>query len=267
MDAAEFFGLEPTDDRRHWLLPVTPGNLSGLGALFGGCALAAGIEALERCTGRPVVYAAVQFLSFAKPPSVVAIEVIEAVRGHRVSQARAVGRVDGEEIFTVNAALGKRESPVDGVWVQPPDVAPPGDSPPRETLEHPRGTVMERVDMRMANAREPHQLDGTPSADGRSALWVRIPDLELSAAALGFVGDYVPFGILQSIGRMIGGNSIDNTLRVVRTVPTEWILADIRTLAVRDGFGHGSVFLWSERGDLLGIASQTTIVRENPRPV
>jgi hypothetical protein len=89
VDAAEFFGLQPTDDPHHWLLPVTPGNLSGLGALFGGCALAAGVEALERSTRRPVVYAAVQFLSFAKPPSVVAIEVIEAVRGYRVSQARA----------------------------------------------------------------------------------------------------------------------------------------------------------------------------------
>ncbi len=267
MDAAEFFGLQPTDDPWRWLLPVTPGNMSGLGALFGGCGLAAGVEALERSTGRPVVYAAVQFLSFARPPSVVEIEVIEAVRGHNVSQARAVGRVDGVEIFTVNAALGKRDSPIDGVWVQPPDVEPPEDSAPRSPQEHQRGTVMERVDMRMANAREPHELDGTQSADGRSALWVRIPGLELSAAALGFAGDYVPFGLLQAVGDMIGSSSIDNTLRVVRTVPTEWILADLRTLAVRDGFGHGSVFLWSQTGDLLGIASQTAIVRETRKPV
>ena len=96
--------------------------------------------------------------------------------------------------------------------------------------------------------------------DGRASLWVHLPSLEMSAAALAIVGDYVPFGIGQALGHRAGGNSLDNTLRVVRRHPTEWILADIRVHAVADGFGHGLVHLWAEDGTLLGTASQSAIV-------
>jgi acyl-CoA thioesterase len=58
-----------------------------------------------------------------------------------------------------------------------------------------------------------------------------------------------------------GGNSLDNTLRVARLVPTEWVLLDIRIHAVANGFGHGLVHLWAEDGTLLGTASQSAIVR------
>ena len=85
--------------------------------------------------------------------------------------------------------------------------------------------------------------------DGRSALWVRLPDvLEMSAASLAIVGDYVPFGISQALGHRAGGNSLDNTLRVASRVQTDWILADIRVHAVAHGFGHGLVHLWAEDG-------------------
>jgi acyl-CoA thioesterase len=75
------------------------------------------------------------------------------------------------------------------------------------------------------------------------------------------LGDFVPFGIGQALGLAAGGNSLDNTLRVVRLEPTDWVLLDIRVLAVHGGFGHGAVLLWSETGRLLAIASQSTIVR------
>ena len=59
-------------------------------------------------------------------------------------------------------------------------------------------------------------------------------------ASLAILGDYVPFGIGQALGRLGGGNSLDNTLRVYRLVPTEWVLLDIRIHAVAHGFGHGA---------------------------
>ena len=83
----------------------------------------------------------------------------------------------------------------------------------------------------------------------------------MSAAALAIIGDFVPFGIGQALGKRAGGNSLDNTLRVAHRVPTEWVLADVRVHAVADGFGHGLVHLWAEDGTLLGTASQSTIVR------
>jgi acyl-CoA thioesterase len=71
-------------------------------------------------------------------------------------------------------------------------------------------------------------------------------------------------GIGQAAGRLFEGNSLDNTLRIVRVHPTEWILADIRVHALAEGFGHGLVHLWAEDGTLLATASQSAIVR-NPR--
>ena len=47
-----------------------------------------------------------------------------------------------------------------------------------------------------------------------------------------------------------GGNSLDNTLRVGRLVPTEWVLLDIRIHAVANGFAHGHLDMWAEDGTL-----------------
>jgi len=60
---------------------------------------------------------------------------------------------------------------------------------------------------------------------------------------------------------MGGGNSLDNTLRVVRLVPTEWVLLDISVHGVDHGFGHGLVHMFAQDGTLLATASQSCIVR------
>src|SRR3954462_13890543 len=126
MDAVAFFGMEPTADPRHWRLPVVPSLCSGLGALFGGAGLGACVEALEQATGRPLVWATGQSLSYARPPAVLDIRVTEVVRGHQVSQARAVASVDGDEILTVNAALGDPPAPYSrGGAVRPGGPPPP----------------------------------------------------------------------------------------------------------------------------------------------
>jgi acyl-CoA thioesterase len=121
-------------------------------------------------------------------------------------------------------------------------------------------TIMQRLSLRMADARPLDQLEG-PSADGRSSLWARLDGLESSTTTLAILGDFVPFGISQALGRWSGGTSLDNTIRVVRRVPTEWVHLDIRVQAVASGYGHGLVHLWAEDGTLLGTASQTAVVR------
>ncbi|MGZ8751480.1 MAG: acyl-CoA thioesterase [Acidimicrobiia bacterium] len=261
MDAQAFYGLLPTDNPLHWRLPVVPELCSGLGALFGGCGLGASLVALELTTGRPTVWATAQYLSYARPPSILDITIDEVVRGHQISQARGVARVDGEEILTVNAALGMRTVPLSGEWAIRPDVPTPDECPSRQLFDRHQNTILSRLDMRLANARNMEDFPAE-AGDGRSALWVRLPGLlEMSAGALAIVGDYVPFGIGQALGQRAGGNSLDNTLRVASRVPTDWVLADVRVHAVRDGFGHGLVHLWAEDGTLLGTASQSTIVR------
>ena len=116
--------------------------------------------------------------------------------------------------------------------------------------------------MRLARGRDIDDLDGTPTPDGRSALWARMPGIdEMSASSLAILGDWVPFGVSQALGARAGGNSLDNSLRVVKLVPTDWVLLDIRIHAIHDGFAHGVVYQWAEDGSLLATASQSVKVR------
>jgi acyl-CoA thioesterase len=268
MDARTFLGLEPTADPLLWRLPVTPGVSTPGRFLFGGCGLAAGVAAMEHASGRPAIWASAQYLSYAPTDSVVDFEVNLAVVGHQTTQARAIGRVDGQEILAVNAALGRRHLDVGGTWVTSPDVAGPDASVRRKVPAEFAGTVLERVELRLAVGRQLEDLDGTPG-DGRCAFWARLPgQLEPSSAWLSVLGDYVPSGVAQALGRPSIGNSLDNTIRVVQLVPSVWILCDIHLLAIANGFGHGRAHLWSEDGTLLGVASQSVIVRlgRPPRP-
>jgi len=261
MDAVSFFGLERIDDRR-WRMPVVQGLISGTGALFGGCGLGAAIEIMEHTTGRPCVWATAQYLSFAKPPAVLELDVTEAARGRKISQARVSAHVGDDEILGVLGAFGHRpDVPLDGQWATMPDVRPPAQSPPRPMMNHQQGTIADRLETKLANARPYWELPG-PAGSGNAALWIRLPELlEMSAAALAIIGDFVPFGISQALGQRAGGQSLDNTLRVASRASAQWVLADVRVHAVHAGFGHGLVHLWTEDGTLLGTASQSTRVR------
>jgi len=260
MDAAEFMGLEPTEDSHRWRLPVTKEVTSGMGALFGGVGLGAAVEAMERHTGRPLVWATAQYLSFTRPPSVLDIEVVDAAVGHKTSQVRATGHVGEFEILTVNAAMGKRDFPRDGSWAEMPEVPSPDECPSRVMDARMEGRLASRWEMRIAKGRGPDEFPGPPG-DGRSALWARIPGLEVSSTSLAILGDMVPFGISQALGMRAGGNSLDNTIRVVQLVPTDWMLIDVRIQAVVHGFGHGLAHIWAQDGTLLATASQSAMVR------
>jgi len=260
VDARRFLGLEPTDDPLRWRLPVTASVSTPGRFLYGGCGLAAGIVALEEAAGRPTVWATAQYLAYAPTGSVLDWEVVLAAVGGATTQARAVGRRGHQEVLTVNAALGRRELEVSGTWVAPPAVPPPEQCRPQEIPDAFADTVLFRVEHRVARGRMFSELDGRPG-DGHSAFWARLPgQLEPSAATLAVIGDYVSGGASQPLGVRTMGRSLDNTLRVVRLVPTRWVLCDIHMHALVHGFGHGLAHLWAEDGTLLATASQSISV-------
>ncbi len=210
-----------------------------------------------------MVWATAQYLSYAHPPSVLDIDVTLAAPGRSITQARVVGHVADPEILTVNAALGTRDLDVEGRVGRAPD-GPAARRVPGAGLASP-GTqsIQDRIDVRLADARGVGR-DRRPPGARRPVAAVgphARPARPSVGASLAILGDYVPFGIGQALGRLAGGNSLDNTLRVSRLVPTEWVLLDIRIHAVANGFGHGVVHLWAEDGTLLATASQSTIVR------
>jgi acyl-CoA thioesterase len=260
MDAQEWLGLQSTHNPNRWCLPVVPGISTGGGVLFGGCGLGASIAALEATTGRPVIWATAQYLSYARPPSVLDIDVVVPATGRHTTQARAVGHVADVEILTVNAALGSRDFDEVGQWAVRPDVPPPDECPPREPMHPGIDSFATRIEQRWAR-RDP--------AAGHCAVWTHLPELlEISAPTLAVLGDYVPLGLGQTLDTPITSNSLDNTLRVAKIVPTEWVLVDIHIDVVQNGFGHGFVYLWATDGTLMATASQSAIVRrrkEAPR--
>ena len=263
MDTRTFLGLESTHNRFRWKLPITAGICTPGNFMYGGAGLGAAIAALEGTSGRPTIWATAQYLTYARPGEVLDIDVTLAVEGHQMTQARAVCHVEDREILTVNAALGRRPLDHAGQFETMPAGVPPPESCPRRIHRvDTSGFISDRMDERLAKGRELHELDGSPG-DGRTLMWGRIPEVlgGVDGAALAVLGDFVPFGVGQALGVRGGGNSLDNTLRIVDLVPTEWVLLDIRVHAVERGFGHGLAHMFAQDGTLLATASQSCIVR------
>ncbi len=285
------FAIEPAGEDR-FEITVAPHlcvGPAGREFLFGGAGLGLGIAALEAVTGRPTVWAAAQYLSYARPGTRLQLQVTVPVAGNHTSQARVVattlpsrtregsgvgqsaaelheaGPPPGTEIFTVNAALGGRPHDMAGQWATMPDVPRPLDCPPvvhgwPRTGSDMHGNFDEHVAAgRFGVAR----TTGGPSEDGIARLWVRP-----RGGAFGFdrphlavVADFLPSGLGNALGAAAGGNSLDNTIRFGRSGSTEWVLLDIRIHAVVDGFAHGRLHLFAEDGTLLATASQSMILR------
>lgn len=262
MDSRSFLGLTQSHNPYRWSMEVTQGLSTMGGFLFGGCGLGAAISAMEGTSGRDTIWATAQYLSYAKPGEVLDVDVTLAVVGHQMTQARAVCHVGNREILTVNAALGTRPLDKTGQWETMPDVPTPHECRTRTHRLPVDGTINERMEQRLVKGRDYDDLDGTPG-DGQTLMWVRIPDVieGIDATTLGVLGDFVPMGVGQALGVRGGGNSLDNTLRVVHLVPTEWVLLDIRVHAVERGFAHGLAHMFAEDGTLLATASQSCIVR------
>jgi acyl-CoA thioesterase II len=279
VDPLAFFGLEPTDEPHRWLLPVELRVCSGLGALFGGAALGAAVSVLEAVTDRPATWASCQFLGFARPPATVAIDVEVLAAGRRTTQARATGRtLDGAPVFAVQAALGGRDAATDRWWGEPPVVPAPDACEPRALRERQTGTIGD-VHFEVRPALGPLVSDHDPPLDeaiaarrpaartGRTALWLRCADLAPSNPLLGLVGDVVPVGVGEALGRRVGGTSLDNTVRFARLPPdTGWLLADVAVRSVAHGFAHGRVDLWAADGTFLATASQTATLHRGAPP-
>ncbi|GGI79735.1 acyl-CoA thioesterase [Polymorphobacter multimanifer] len=236
--------------------------------LFGGAGMAAGLTAIETVTGRPTVWAAAQYLSYARPGTTLDLEVTVPVTGKYTSQARVVARArnsDGgdAEIITVNAALGVRPGQPEAQWAVMPDVPAPEACPAfdYDWTRRP-DDVNAGFDKRVAKGRfGKARIDTEPSEDGIARLWIRPASGIVDRTSLALMADFLPSGVGNALGTAAGGNSLDNTIRFARLVPTTWVLADIRIHATAQGFAHGSAHLFAEDGTLLATASQSLILR------
>ena len=261
--------LGTTGDPHRFTFPVTPQVSVGhpdSQFLFGGAGMGAAIAALEAATGRPTVWATAQYLSFARPPATLDLDVVVPVAGRYSSQARVTGHVGDTEILTVNAALGSRPGAVAMQWAAMPDVPPPEDCP-EMTYDWVRrdDDANGGFDQRIARGRfGAARSVGGPSLDGVSSMWVRARSGEpVDRPTLALMADFLPSGVGHALGAASGGNSLDNTIRFLDLRPTEWVLCDTAIEGMGGGFVHGRMRLFAEDGALLATASQSMIVRHH----
>ena len=259
------FELQPTDDARRWRLAVTEDlcvGPEGRRFLFGGVGLAAAISALEKSCGRPVIWATAQYLSFARPGTVVDYDVRPPTEGNHLTQARVVAHVGGEEIIAVLASLGERPSDFTDQWVQAPPAPPPAEC---ELAPHWRGREVDlkaKFEVRRVRGRYQSPTVTGGRGEGHVVIWVRaLEQQQVGTDTLAVIGDFLSSAIGDAVGVRAGGNSLDNAIRYAHLVPSEWVLADMQIEAAHAGMIHGTVRLYAETGELMASASQSMILR------
>lgn len=267
-----FFPLESTDDPLRFRLAVTRDLCVGPmdhTFLFGGAGLGVAVEAAKRVTGRELIWATAQYLSYARPGSQLEVDVRVPVRGHNVTQAVINLHCGEEVIISATAALGERPGHPSAQWFDLPDMPGPDDCQHWGPWDNEGGgTLMQRLEKRIApDSVVLRPRDGTVDPSGRMQMWIRTrEDAPIDAALLALMGDFVPTGAGVSLGLDGGGNSLDNTLRLHAVVPTRWVLCDIQMSAAGRGFAHGHLRLFAEDGTLMATASQSLVLRYRNRP-
>ena len=261
-----FFDLRATHNPHRWFLPLHEGlcvGPPGQTFMFGGVGLAAAVGAMEGTCKRPVIWATAQYLSYARPGSIVDLDVRVPAEGKHTSQARVIAHVGDKEILTVNAALGERPSEFSRQWAWAPEAPAPEDCPESERWRHDAQDLHSQIEVRVARGvlNRASSSDG-PSEDGRVVLWIRSREGHaVDSTLLAIMADHVPSGVGHALGRNAGGNSLDNTIRFLNIVPTEWVLCDVTIIGVAHGVAHGSMRLFAQDGTLMATASQSMILR------
>ncbi|MFY8143848.1 MAG: acyl-CoA thioesterase [Caulobacter sp.] len=242
-------------DRRLCVGP--PGNVF----VFGGVLFGSALAALEDHLQRPVVWSTIQFLGPVRAEEVLTLEVEVPGPGRTISQARVTGRVGDREIFLASAALGVRDEPLDHAWDQAPEVPPPEACETAKLWPHGQepGTLLETLEMRIVpGAFAEVEPTGRLADSGRTVFWVRArQDLPMDISVLALFGDFTPYALSKALGGGLGGVSLDNTLRVLRRIETDWILCDARIQGIRSGFAHGDIRLFARTGELMAIGGQS----------
>ena len=266
--AIDAFTLESTGDGLRFLWAPSPLLLTPTSTLQGGAGLGAAVAAMQTATGRPVIWATAQYLSFAAGAEPIDIAVTIEVTGHNTTQARCVLSRDGDEILTAHAASGPRLR-VRGCLVHAPGSAGRRTRvPPTRSSSREMGTSATWPSSAWrTDGRSTRSSVTVADGDGSFALWVRCWDGQrlTTVPDLTFVGDFMPLGFADATGHSFAGNSLDNTIRVGKLVETEWILLSVQVQQIANGFGYGRAELWSEDRTLLGEVSQSSILRTRSR--
>ncbi len=264
LDRFALLQLESTDEPTRFTLPVRPELCTPFAFLYGGSGIAASVEASERATGRPLQWITTQFLGSPTPGMVVEIDVTVAVTGRATTQTQVSGSVDGNVVFTSLCAHNVRPDGDAEAFATMPEVPGPLESGHfAEFFDTGHPSFFDHFERRIAAGRFAMDADGDPQP-GLLAIWCRVAGTPIAGAATqGFVADLGPLALCARLGIAPGGTSLDNTVRVVDPAPTDWVLIELEADGYSRSVGHSTARLWSEDGRLMGVASQSAIIRRS----
>ena len=268
---AEFLGLESTGEPGRYRFVVEPHLARHDGYLYGGTAIAVSVAVAELVTERTTLWMTTQFVATSPPKEVISVHAEVLAPGRRTNQVRVTGTdSNGVTMFaSLGATAHLRPQGLTGAFEKMPDVDPPEKSIPQTSpfqamlrhagIDYQVPEEVQRVGFtQVIEFREPTVHSHPDPGPGRSCFWVRRVDNEpISAAIAAFMADMVPMSVAHAAGSIGGGISLDNTIRAAEFDETRWILIDMRPHIAVGGYGHGSVFIWSQSGRLLAQAGQS----------
>ena len=261
MRAEDLLGLEVSDDRTRTSYELSPHLARIDGALYGGTALGASLEAFEVATGRPALWCTTQFSASTRVGARIDQQVEVLAEGRNVAQVRLTGSSDGQLLYSaLGATAFPRTGPAGeatGTGPVMPAVPGPDEVPERDwPMEARAGFTLVTEYRDVPYPPDPVTGEERP---GRVAMWARLLDSPRhTPASLAFLADMVPMAIMHTTGIRGAGTSLDNTLRIGHLVDSEWVLLDLEGHIAHDGYGHGLVHIWSADGVLMATGSQTS---------
>jgi acyl-CoA thioesterase len=258
---ARLLGLKATnDDATECQFTLAPHLCRPDGALFGGTALSASLAAMELTSGKPALWATVQFVASASVGDRIDCQVVLAARGKYTDQVQVNGSADGRLVFTaIGSAATRSDEGIAGTGLRMPAVLPPDDSMPfggtRSRSWSENGEVGHH---RVSEFREAQRVENVKHDRSHMLTWGRVTgESATTAAKLGFLADMVPVAVCRAVDVAGAGRSLDNSLRVGHLVDTEWVLLEHEGHAADGGYGYGLVHCWSPDGVLMATGSQT----------
>ncbi|WP_276718684.1 acyl-CoA thioesterase [Pseudooceanicola nitratireducens] len=224
--------------------------------LFGGAGLGLGISALEQAIGKPVIWANAHYRSFATPGQDLTTTVMPLASGRSVDQASASVMHGDRTICTVTATLGGRMDQIEAQWAEVPSVPAPEDCPIADIWPPQAGRLHEHLLIRMP-------VGGRKPGQGRMTVWLASRnETGVNAPLLALFADLAPAGVAAALGLPRGGNSLDNTLRMLhRPSTTDWVLCDIFVDGSAHGIAQTHLHLFDRTGRLVATGSQSVFLR------
>jgi len=253
----DLLGLEFDAELRRAHFALVPGVARHDGALYGGTAIAVSVVAMEAATGRGSLWVTTQYVATAGLTDIIECTTHVLAKGRNVAQAQVTGRHGDRVLFvSVGSTATPRPGGMEGQFLDSPDVSRPEDADPLvlgpARSDGFRGFTSQ-VEYRLAEVRA--ATDPPPQL----AMWARIRGGGgVTPASIAFVADMVPGAIARAVGLVGGGKSLDNSLRFGR-IPEgeEWVLLELRAQMAVGSHAHGSVKVWSRRGELLAVGGQS----------